>query len=124
MAEDVADFHKKYGIQYEGPPRRLPYNLFNFRTLRLREEVEEYVKAPDLEHELDAMIDEIYICLGTLHVHGFTPEVIAEAWRRVHDANMRKELNSAANPGKGHPTDIVKPKGWTPPDLSDLCQNS
>ena len=124
MAQDVADFHKKYGIQYDGPPRRLPRDLFDFRVKRTLEEVDEYRRAAILEDELDAQIDLIYIALGTLHVHGFTPDKINEAWQRVHEANMAKERCSTANPGKGHPTDIVKPKGWKAPNHSDLCQNS
>ena len=122
MAQDVVDFHKKYGIQYDGPVRRLPVDLAHFRFARGMEEMYEYRDADTLEKELDAQIDEIYIALGTLHLHGFKPEVIAEAWRRVHTANMAKELSSPENPGKGHPTDIVKPKGWKAPDHSDLCE--
>ena len=123
MAQDVLDFHKKYKINYDGKLRRLPPDLFQFRVNRGLEEVFEYRDADCLEKELDAQIDEIYIALGTLHLHGFSPEKIAEAWRRVHAANMAKELCSSSNPGKGHPTDIVKPKGWQAPDHSDLCQD-
>ncbi len=127
FATDVERFHKKYKIDYSGPLRRLPEQLARFRTLRLREEAEEYIKAPDIENELDAMIDSIYIALGTLHLHGFTPEKINEAWNRVHHANMSKELSSKENPSKygdlGIGVDIVKPKGWVAPDHSDLCQD-
>lgn len=130
MAQDVVDFHVKYGINYGGPPRRLPQQLHDFRVIRGLEEVYEYRDATDLEKELDAQIDEIYIALGTLHLHGFTPEMIAEAWRRVHAANMAKERSNPKNLGKyktvedgeaGGWADIVKPKGWVGPNHSDLC---
>ena len=122
FASNVADFHKKFGIQYEGRPRLLPRAVQNFRVKRAESEHQEYLDATLLEEKLDALIDSIYIDLGTLHLHGFTPEVITEAWRRVHQKNMEKELASAKNPGKfGDKTDIVKPEGWTPPDHTDLC---
>lgn len=122
MARDVIDFQHKYGIQYEGPQRMLPPQLKYFRRQRSQEEQREFFHAPDLAEALDAIVDEIYIILGTAHLMGFTPEVIAEAWRRVHEANMKKEKSTPENPGKygAVGTDIVKPKGWVAPDLSDL----
>lgn len=126
IAQDVVDFHKKYGIQYDGKQRMLPPQLKYFRHQRSQEEQREFYHAPDLANALDAIVDEIYVILGTAHLMGFTPEVIAEAWWRVHEANMQKERSSPENPGKygAVGTDIVKPKDWKAPDLSDLCQNS
>lgn len=131
LMADVRDFHHKYGIQYEGPKRKLPTqdergdNLHQFRTDRLSEEVQEYV---DAHHEgsladcLDAHIDLIYIALGNLHFMGFSPEEVQEAWDRVHRANMAKEIASKANPGRyGCRVDIVKPPGWVAPNHDDLC---
>jgi hypothetical protein len=68
----------------------------------------------------------IYIAMGNAHLHGF--HRFNEAWKRVHHANMQKELSHEGNPGKygklGDKRDIVKPPGWTPPDHSDLVANS
>jgi predicted HAD superfamily Cof-like phosphohydrolase len=67
----------------------------------------------------DALIDLIYIALGTIHLHGWN---FNEGWRRVHDANMRKVLSSKENPGKyGAKIDVVKPANWIAPDLKDLA---
>ena len=129
-AEDVADFHYKHGIEYEGPVRNLPPDLAQFRNLRYMEEAEEFADCAatgDKVGCLDAIIDQIYIILGTAHLMGFSPEVLAEAFMRVHRANMMKELAHDGNPSKyahlGQKRDIVKPKGWTPTDLTDLCQS-
>ena len=129
MAQDVVDFHHKFKIGYEGKPRLLDEKTASFRGARGLEEVHEWIDAhatSDLEGCLDAIVDEIYILLGTAHLQGFTPDRIAEAWRRVHTANMQKELCSPTNPGKygalGDKLDIVKPSGWKAPDLSDLVQ--
>lgn len=40
-----------------------------------------------------------------------------EAWRRVHAANLMKKRGPTS---RDDLYDLVKPEGWTPPDLSDL----
>ena len=127
MPQDVVDFHKKYGIQYDGPIRMLPSQVKYFRHERNQEECREFYHAQFKHEALDAVIDQIYIILGTAHLMGFTPEIIHEAWKRVHDANMRKVRSSPENPGKYGSAeagfvDIVKPKGWIAPDLTDLVE--
>lgn len=123
LVRDIAEFHRKFKQEYTGPPRSLPMLLGSFRKSRLHEEVwetEEAYSSDNLEKFLDGLVDTIYIALGTCHLSGFD---FYEAWRRVHQANMAKELCSAKNPGKyDHKNDVVKPKGWTPPDLSDLVR--
>lgn len=118
---DVVAFHKKFGIQYDGPPRALPNELGGFRNKRFHEEVKEIRDAIDalqLAEQLDGYVDLIYIILGTCHLHGWN---FNEAWRRVHAANMAKEKASKENPGKyGSSQDIVKPEGWVAPNLQDL----
>lgn len=124
-AQDVEDFHTKYGINYSGKKRMLPPNLSYFRHQRNEEEGKELYRAQNLPEVLDAVVDQIYILLGTAHLMGFSPSDIAQAWERVHAANMRKERSSPENPGKyNNPdfNDIVKPKGWVAPNLEDLCQ--
>lgn len=121
--QDVIDFHKKFQIDYDGPPREIDEQHKYFRTKRLNEEFEEYLQAIDkknLEGQLDALVDLVYIALGTMRAHGWDFD---EAWSRVHDANMRKELASSTNPGKySDRRDIVKPPGWSPPSHKDLVE--
>ena len=121
MAQDVVDFHVKFGINYDGICRMMPEELDKFRMGRKREELTEYREAKTREEKLDALVDLIYICLGDVHLHGVTPAQFAEAWRRVHAANMSKARATTDNPGKyGSPDDIIKPAGWVAPDLTDL----
>jgi predicted HAD superfamily Cof-like phosphohydrolase len=123
LFNDVKDFHKKFGIGYDGPPRALPLELRAFRKMRLEAEMLEYLTAyqeDDPEGQLDGIVDLIYIALGTMDLHGWD---FYEAWKRVHAANMKKEKASDKNPGHfGHKNDIVKPPGWEAPDLSDLVK--
>lgn len=144
MVGDVEEFHRKFGLTYDGKPRVLPLELAEFRREFLREEVKEYCDesfaaqqalsgqfyesrervAFHLENMLDAMIDEIYVCIGTMLLHGFTPAVIREAWRRVQHANMQKERAERASDSKrGTTYDVIKPPGWTPPSHADLVED-
>ena len=120
MFDDIKSFHQKYGIDYDGPPRKLPAELLRLRRNRLWEEIIEYIDADSLEDQFDALIDLVYIALGTAYLHGFPFD---EGWRRVHEANMKKVRAERPEQSRhGSTFDIVKPKNWTPPDLSDLVK--
>lgn len=141
---DIIDFHRKFGLTYKGPARALPEELDGFRTKFMAEELAEYVSTnemdhnfftraiaafqsanakfgrgtPDLEKKLDALVDLVYVAIGTAYLHGFN---FNEAWRRVHEANMKKvRAERAEQSARGSTFDVVKPEGWTAPDLSDL----
>lgn len=141
---DIREFHEKFELVYEGPPRALPIDLLKFRTKFLYEEVDEYDEnstfltdaldksKPDIPDEvdditqslalqLDALVDLVYVAVGTAYLHGFD---FNEAWRRVHAANMKKvRAQKASDSKRGSTHDVVKPAGWTPPDHSDLVAN-
>ena len=121
MIRDIVDFHVKFGNAYNGKPRDLPNDLLNFRIQFLEEELTEYRHAAiteDLEGQLDALVDLVYVALGTAYLQGFN---FQEAWKRVHEANMRKiRATDAGQSKRGHASDVVKPVGWEAPDLSDL----
>lgn len=113
---DLFEFMEQFGPRYYGPPRSLPPDLAAFRQRFLREEVAEYVLASnsdDRPGQLDALVDLVYVAVGTCYLHGYD---FASAWVRVHEANMRKE-RAPESEGKWG---VVKPLGWTPPDLTDL----
>ncbi len=136
---DIADFHRKFGLEYTGWPRTLPRDLADFRIKFMDEELNEYAQsnaAAIMEHSmqkadlanytfhlekmLDALVDEVYVVLGTSYLHGFD---FREAWRRVHAANMRKVRAERAEDSKrGSTFDVIKPEGWEPPDHTDLVE--
>ncbi len=139
LCEDVAEFHRKFALEYDGPPRALPPALSAFRIRFLREELKEYVAssqraldavrgrtapsfddevAHELEHQLDALVDLVYVAIGTAYLHGFDFE---EAWARVHAANMAKvRVIKAAGSKRKSKHDVVKPPGWKAPRHRDL----
>lgn len=139
--EDIEEFHSKFGLEYDGPPRILPRPLAEFRVKFMYEEVNEYAAHDEaaytesemmvrdkanytyhLENMLDALVDEMYVLLGTAHMQGFT-EAFPEAWRRVHYANMQKvRAKSADDSKRNSPFDVIKPLGWKPASLVDLVE--
>lgn len=138
MVADIEEFHEKFRLRYRGKPRALPRDIAGFRTRFLEEEYREYVesgmnlqaaiKAGDdaeithfLEQQLDALVDLVYVALGTAHLHGFD---FATAWYRVHKANMAKvRAEDASDSKRGSHYDVVKPKGWQAPDHKDLVED-
>jgi predicted HAD superfamily Cof-like phosphohydrolase len=137
---DIKAFHEKFGLEYNGPPRQIEEGLAKFRAKFMGEEVCEYCSDNEdlnreitlllglnhqpqlLEKHFDALIDLVYVALGTSYLHGFD---FAEGWRRVHAANMSKvRAERASDSKRGSTFDVVKPEGWTPPDLSDLVLTS
>jgi predicted HAD superfamily Cof-like phosphohydrolase len=136
MIADVAAFHDKFGLEYDGRPRLLPDDLRKFRSEFLLEEAREYelsvaagdcalrlglgqaAVAAQLAEQLDALVDIIYVALGNAYIQGLP---VAEAWRRVHAANMAKiRATSETASLRGGTADVVKPLGWRAPDHLDL----
>jgi predicted HAD superfamily Cof-like phosphohydrolase len=138
---DVEAFHKKFNLEYNGPPRALLGELRKFRKDFILEEANEYASAgSDLEHmltndpdndqttvllaeQLDALIDLLYVALGAAYLQGFTRSMFVEAWNRVQEANMAKIRAARASDSKrGTTFDVVKPPGWAPPFHLDLVE--
>lgn len=117
FTQDIFEFHEKFGIAYYGPPRYLDLDLADFRIKFLSEEIEEYAEAVyvgDKAKMFDALVDLVYVALGTAHLHGFNFD---EGWARVHAANMTKVKGPSER--SAH-YDVIKPPNFVPPDLSDL----
>lgn len=143
---DVEEFHQKFGIDYAGLPRALPFEDLQHRLKFMRQELQEYETHADgalfilsenmlpregsdgaalnhhLAESLDALADIVYVVLGTAHLHGFD---FRTAWARVHAANMAKTISetttSADNKMKQR---ITKPPGWEAPDHTDLVEKN
>ena len=135
--QDIADFHERFDIAYHGPPRQLPSELRSFRIKFLAEELCEYAGVSDttkhlvqsalelkrtepvLSEQFDALVDLVYVALGTAYMQGFP---FAAGWSRVQQANMLKvRATHAVDSKRGSSYDVVKPQGWQPPDLTPLA---
>ena len=118
LIRDVEQFYTKFGHKPLHKPGFLSPEDMAFRLSFQTEETQELYEAyrkKDLTEMYDALLDIVYVALGTLHLMGFATAV---GWEEVHTSNMEKVPASEENPSKrGHPKDIVKPKGWEKPNL-------
>lgn len=123
---DVGAFHRKFGLPHtddEHLPCLLPEDVWEFRLKFLREELQETIDAHaegDLAKFFDGLMDLVYVALGTAHMAHLP---WAEGWDEVQRANMAKERSSGAGDersSRGHTLDVVKPAGWTPPDVEGV----
>jgi predicted HAD superfamily Cof-like phosphohydrolase len=72
-------------------------------------EIIDAIEANDLIAAIDGACDLIYVVLGTMIAAGIDLEAF---YAEVHRSNMAKVGGPVREDGK-----ILKPAGWTPPDL-------
>tara|TARA_Y100001938_G_scaffold126408_1_gene178327 strand:- start:956 stop:1411 length:456 start_codon:yes stop_codon:yes gene_type:complete len=123
LIRDIDAFHKKYGFEKNNKVG-IPDNneLVNFRTSFLLEELAEYTQAitkKDAAGALDALVDIVYIALGTAWLFNLPFE---KAWEQVQKANMSKIRSKSKSKKRGTSFDVIKPKGWTPPDIEQIIE--
>jgi len=128
---DVGDFHHKFDLDHTScshaasnvGPRDVTRDLVDFRVRFLHEELTELMTAIDQRDTpgiADALVDLVYVALGTAHLFGFPWE---ELWDEVQRANMAKErATSAAASKRSSAFDVINPEGWTPPDIAGVLR--
>lgn len=124
--EDVGDFHQKFELPHLGDgrlPHLLAPDVYEFRRKFLYEEMRELEEAyasGDLAKFFDALMDLTYVAYGTAHLAALPWSL---GWAEVQRANMSKVRASSANDPRstrGHHLDVIKPPGFTPPDVSGI----
>lgn len=110
--EKVLQFHRHFSVPYKERPTLLSEDRVQIRSEWMQEEIQEFLASQSLDEQADAMIDLIYLALGTLVEMGVRPE---ELFHIVHEANMSKLWAD----GKPHyrETDgkVIKPPSWQDP---------
>lgn len=117
MYDDVLAFHEKFKVPISSIPRLLEPTVAAYRIAFLREELQEYIEAvrlDDVAAQADALVDLVYVALGTAIFQGLPWK---ELWDDVHAANMRKvrgiENEDALLLRSEY--DVVKPADWRGP---------
>lgn len=132
---DVGRFHEKFDLQFVGyltvggyimpSPRLLDQETYEFRNDFMQEELDEFAEAHadgDLPKMADALIDLVYVAMGTAHMMGLPWQ---ELWDEVQRANMSKERAVSRDDSRSkrkNSLDVVKPDGWTPPDIDGVLK--
>jgi predicted HAD superfamily Cof-like phosphohydrolase len=90
---------------------------FNLYTKLIEEEFKELkvaVDSVDQVETLDALIDIIVVTVGALHSLGADAE---GAWKEVMRTNFAKIDHETGKVRKREDGKVLKPVGWTPPNL-------
>ena len=91
---------------------------FNMYLKLIKEESEELadaVAAHDKVETLDALIDILVVTIGAIHSAGFNAE---GAWKEVMRTNFAKIDSETGKVRKREDGKVLKPLGWTAPDLA------
>lgn len=119
--EDVRAFHEKYDVPIGQLPHTLSPERYQHRIKFMQEELDEYkdaVATGDIASQFDALIDLVYVALGTAIWQGFPWQA---GWDEVQRANMQKVMvENVTLSRRNDPFDVVKPVGWLPPDLATV----
>jgi predicted HAD superfamily Cof-like phosphohydrolase len=83
----------------------------------IEEEYKELIAAEnksDMLEQLDALIDILVVTIGAIHSMGADGE---GAWKEVMKTNFAKIDSETGKVRKREDGKVLKPVGWTPPDL-------
>lgn len=127
---DVYDFHRQFDLMAAVVPRHLTRRKLKERSEFLHEELAEFDRAcglsesdgrvteisddQDLAQQADALVDLVYVALGTAVMLGLPWDVL---WADVQRANMAKVRGVTK---RGHKVDVTKPPGWQGPQTEKI----
>jgi predicted HAD superfamily Cof-like phosphohydrolase len=95
---------------------------FNMYLKLIEEEAEELNQAiinRDKTEMLDALIDILVVTIGAIHSMGSDAE---GAWKEVMKTNFAKIDKETGKVRKREDGKVLKPLGWTPPDLKPFLE--
>ena len=95
---------------------------FTLYTKLIEEEFKELKVAIDDNDKvetLDALVDILVVTIGALHSFGADAE---GAWREVMNTNFAKIDHETGKVRKREDGKILKPLGWTPPELKQFVK--
>jgi predicted HAD superfamily Cof-like phosphohydrolase len=75
----------------------------------------------DRIEQLDALIDILVVTIGAIHSAGFDAE---GAWKEVMRTNFSKIDIKTGKVRKREDGKVLKPLGWTPPNLAPFTKKS
>ena len=83
-------------------------------------ELKQAVEADNLTEQLDALIDILVVTIGAIHSAGFDGE---GAWKEVMKTNFAKIDRETGKVRKREDGKVLKPVGWTAPNLEPFLKN-
>jgi predicted HAD superfamily Cof-like phosphohydrolase len=95
------------------------YNLYVELIDEEFNELNVAIENNDRVEQLDALIDILVVTIGAIHSGGFDAE---GAWREVMHTNFAKIDKETGKVRKREDGKVLKPTGWTPPDLTPFVK--
>lgn len=83
------------------------------------DELQQAVDTNDRVEQLDALIDILVVTIGAIHSMGADAE---GAWKEVMRSNFAKIDSETGKVRKRDDGKVLKPLGWTPPDLTSFVK--
>lgn len=135
--QDVSDFHAKFELLRFDKPGHLSTGKLKERIEFMQEELDEFVEGAgfeygspnegeagvlhnygeqDLAKQADALVDLVYVALGTAVMLGLPWDWL---WDDVQRANMAKVRGVTH---RGHAVDVCKPPGWQGPQTGRVLE--
>jgi len=122
MYTEIEDFLRKMKIKQAAQPTLLDNDVMMKRYNHMFEELSEFSHSnnmSDLDGCVDALIDLVYVALGTASMMGLSEDHWEDCFERVHLANMEKR---AVQDKDGHKFGVEKPEGWEPPNFKGILE--
>lgn len=124
LQNDIDDFILKFNFNEIKFPELMSHIPFihpyiSHRMEMIKEEVKELhdaVAVADKEQMIDALVDIVYVAIGTARMCGFD---FNKHWEEVHKCNMKKVRGVSK---RGHDFDVCKPLGWQEPNHKSIYQ--
>lgn len=114
----IADFHIATGTPVVSKPAFPSQDRIDLRYRLIEEEWKEYqeaVAARDIVETADAIGDMIVVLIGTALEFGIP---LYEVWEEIHRSNMAKVDPATGTVVRRADGKILKPDGWTPPNIA------
>jgi predicted HAD superfamily Cof-like phosphohydrolase len=97
------------------------YNMYCNLIQEEHDELKAAITAEDRVEQLDALIDILVVTIGAIHSAGFDAE---GAWKEVMKTNFAKVDKETGKVRKREDGKVLKPLGWTPPDLKPFIEKN
>lgn len=97
------------------------YQQYQLYKKLIEEEFDELKSADSSLEELDALTDILVVTIGAMHSAGFDAE---GAWKEVMRSNFAKIDKETGKVRKRDDGKVLKPVGWTPPNLKPYIEKT
>lgn len=118
LVTKIVQFRSSFKLPMRNTPSVLTKRDYDLHYKLGKEELDEYLEACEEGNKveiLDALIDRLYILIGTFVHHGMS-DCIEEAFNEVHSSNMSK-LDKNGNPIYREDGKVLKSNNFFKPNL-------